>query len=73
MPRRTGGVYLELRRRGSPAARVTRSGARAVQLAEFNEEIARRLTSLDRGELLDPVVSRTQLERKSQERRAKRE
>ena len=47
--------------------------ARAAQLAEFNQEIARRLTSLDRGELVDPVVSRTQLERKSQERRAKRE
>ena len=43
--------------------------ARSAQLAVFNREIGVRLTSLDRGESLDPVVVRERLERKSHERR----
>ena len=30
--------------------------ARAAQLAEFNEELGRRLAALDRGEVVDPVA-----------------
>ncbi len=47
--------------------------ARAAQLGEFNQELGRRLASLDRGEHVDPTQSRAKLERKSQERRNKRE
>ncbi len=43
--------------------------ARAAQLAEFNQELDRRLASLDRGESVDPAEVRTRLQRKSQERR----
>lgn len=43
--------------------------ARAAQLAEFNQELGRRLASLDRGESVDPAEVRTRLQRKSQERR----
>ena len=43
--------------------------ARASQLAEFNQELRRRLASLDRGEKVDPAESRAKLQRKSQERR----
>ena len=46
--------------------------ARTAQLAEFNQEIGRRLASLDRGEHVDPAQSRAQLERKSQDRRNRR-
>ena len=43
--------------------------ARAVQLAEFNEELGRRLASLDRSERADPAEVRTRLQRRSEERR----
>ena len=43
--------------------------ARASQLAEFNQELGRRMASLDRGEKVDPAESRAKLQRKSQERR----
>jgi antitoxin ParD1/3/4 len=43
--------------------------ARASQLSEFNVELGRRLTSLDRGEKVDPAESRAKIQRKSQERR----
>ena len=43
--------------------------ARAAQLAEFNQELGRRLASLDRGETVDPAKARIRLEKKSQERR----
>jgi antitoxin ParD1/3/4 len=43
--------------------------ARAAQLAEFNEELGRRLASLDRGETVDPAEARARLQRKSADRR----
>jgi antitoxin ParD1/3/4 len=43
--------------------------ARAAQLTQFNEELARRLASLDRGEFADPVEVRARLQSKSKERR----
>ena len=43
--------------------------ARAAQLAEFNQELGRRLASLDRGETVDPSKVRARLQRKSVERR----
>jgi len=46
--------------------------ARASQLAEFNEELGRRLASLDRGETVDPAETRARLQRKSGERRKSR-
>ncbi len=46
--------------------------ARASQLAEFNEELGRRLASLDRGETVDPAQTRARLQRKSEERRNRR-
>jgi antitoxin ParD1/3/4 len=46
-----------------------RDSARASQLGEFNEELARRLAALDRGETVDPVTSRARLQRKSEQRR----
>jgi antitoxin ParD1/3/4 len=46
--------------------------ARAAQLAEFNEELGRRLASLDRGETVDPAGARARLQRKSVERRKPR-
>jgi antitoxin ParD1/3/4 len=46
--------------------------ARAVQLAEFNKELGRRLASLDRGEKVDPDTVFERLRRKSQERRQRR-
>ncbi len=46
--------------------------ARTAQLAEFNQEIGRRLASLDRGEQVDPNVSRARLAAKSQQRRARK-
>ena len=46
--------------------------ARAAQLAEFNEELGRRLASLDRGERADPAEVRTRLQRRSEERQKRR-
>ena len=46
--------------------------ARAAQLAEFNEELGRRLASLDRGETVDPAGARARLRRKSVARRKPR-
>jgi antitoxin ParD1/3/4 len=43
--------------------------ARAAQLVEFNEELGRRLASLDRGEHIDPARTRARLQRKSAEGR----
>jgi len=66
--------------RCNPASEVVREAlrlpeehdsARAAQLAEFNRELGRRLASLDRGETVDPVESRTRLQRKSAERNAR--
>jgi len=34
-----------------------RDSARAAQLAEFNEEIGRRLATLDRGEVVAPTMA----------------
>lgn len=45
--------------------------ARATQLAEFNQELGRRLASLDNGEQVDPAISRARLANKSQERRTR--
>jgi len=42
--------------------------ARAAQLAEFNQELGRRLASLDRGEKVNPAKVRVRLQRKSEER-----
>ena len=46
--------------------------ARNVQLAEFNQELGRRLASLDRGERVDPARTRSRLQRKSEGRRKQR-
>jgi antitoxin ParD1/3/4 len=46
--------------------------ARATQLAEFNQELGRRLASLDRGERVEPAKLRIRLQRKSEERRKRR-
>lgn len=43
--------------------------ARHAQLAEFNQELGRRLASLDNGNQVDPAESRARLQRKSGERR----
>ena len=43
--------------------------ARASQLEEFNEELGRRLAAVDRGETVDPAVTRVRLQRKSEQRR----
>jgi antitoxin ParD1/3/4 len=43
--------------------------SRAAQLNEFNQELGRRLASLDRGEQADAANVREKLKRKSQERR----
>jgi hypothetical protein len=42
------------------------------QVAEFNDELARRLDSLDRGAYVDPAGARARLQRKSAERRKPR-
>ena len=42
---------------------------RAVQLAEFREEIDRRLASLDRGEGIDGATALAQLRHRSHTRR----
>lgn len=46
--------------------------ARAAQLGEFNKELGRRLAALDRGETIDPAVTRARLQRKSEQRRKPR-
>jgi antitoxin ParD1/3/4 len=46
--------------------------SRAVQLMEFNEELDRRIASLERGEHADPSIVRERLKRKSDERRKSR-
>ncbi len=43
--------------------------ARALQLAHLNDELARRLAALDRGERVDAREIQARLERKSAERR----
>ncbi len=48
-----------------------RDRAKAAQLAEFNRELGRRLSSLDRGERVDPDGARARLARKSEDRRKK--
>jgi antitoxin ParD1/3/4 len=46
--------------------------ARAARLTGFNEELGRRLASLDRGETVDPAEARARLGRKSVARRKPR-
>lgn len=46
--------------------------ARAIQLTEFNEELGRRLGSLDRGEAVEPAAARARLQRKAEARRKPR-
>jgi hypothetical protein len=41
------------------------------RLAQFNEEIGRRLAAFDRGEVIDPVAARARLQRKSEHHRKK--
>jgi hypothetical protein len=43
--------------------------AKAVQLAEFNQELGRRLDSLDRGQRVVPGEAQAKLQRKSAARR----
>ena len=43
--------------------------ARTAQLAEFNQELGRRLDSLDQGQRVDPSEVRAKLRRKSEARR----
>jgi antitoxin ParD1/3/4 len=46
--------------------------ARAAQLVEFNQELGRRLASLDRVEKVDPAPVRGRLQEKSKERLKRR-
>ncbi len=46
--------------------------ARVAQLAEFNQELGRRLASLDRGERVDSLEVRARLQKKSEGRRKQR-
>jgi antitoxin ParD1/3/4 len=43
--------------------------ARAVQLAGFNQELGRRLDTLDRGQHVSPADARARLKRKSEQHR----
>jgi antitoxin ParD1/3/4 len=43
--------------------------ARAVRLAAFDQELGRRLDSLDRGQHVSPAEARLRLKRKSQQYR----
>ena len=43
--------------------------ARDHQIAQFNEELGRRLASLDRGEKVSPADARAKLHLKSEQRR----
>lgn len=49
-----------------------RDRAKAAQLAELNRELGRRLSSLDRGQRVNPEEARARLARKSEDRRKKR-
>jgi antitoxin ParD1/3/4 len=49
-----------------------RDGVRQSQLAALNAELTKRLSSLDRGERVEPVAAKARLARKSQERRSQR-
>ena len=44
---------------------------RSERLRAFNEELGKRLASLDRGSGLDPEKTRASLQQKSKQRRAK--
>jgi antitoxin ParD1/3/4 len=66
------------RKRYNSASEVVREALRlleehdathAAQLAEFNDEVGRRLASLDRGDAVDPTAARARLRRKSVQRR----
>ena len=46
--------------------------SRAAQLSEFNQELGRRLASLESGVHVDPSEARSRLRRKSEERRNKK-
>jgi antitoxin ParD1/3/4 len=46
--------------------------ARSVRLAGFNEELGRRLDTLDRGQHVSPSDARARLKRKSEQRRKAR-
>src|ERR1019366_2552417 len=46
--------------------------ARATQLAQFNQELGRRLADVDRGEVVAPAAARARLQRKSEQRRKPR-
>lgn len=46
--------------------------ARARQLTEFNQELGRRLESLDRGQHVSPANARVKLKRRSDQRRKNR-
>ena len=43
--------------------------ARSVRLAGFNQELGRRLATLDRGQHVSPAEARARLKRKSDQRR----
>ena len=45
---------------------------RATRLAEFNQELGRRLQSLDSGKHVKPAEARDRLQRKSEQRRKSR-
>jgi antitoxin ParD1/3/4 len=46
-----------------------RDQVKATQLADFNQELGRRLDSLDRGQHVAPADARAKLRRKSESRR----
>jgi len=46
--------------------------ARTAQLAEFNQELGRRLASLDRAETVEPAEVRRRLRQKSEQHRKPR-
>jgi hypothetical protein len=46
--------------------------ARSVQLAGFNQELGRRLDTLDHGRHVSPTDARARLRRKSEQRRKAR-
>jgi len=49
-----------------------RDQARSAQLTAFNEELSKRLRSLDRGEQVEPAAAKARIARKSEERRRSR-
>ena len=49
-----------------------RDQVRAAQMAEFNQELGRRLESLDNGQHVEPAEVRARLKRKSDARRKSR-